>query len=374
MVYFRSLRVNPRRLLVFLFNLVRMDFHAFVALWQHRYRKYTYLLTQCWGAACDVAYFAGLKYLRLCGRRSLVMVIRTEHFGDIVAAEPIVAQIEEKYKNTYIIWAVKPVFKLLVEYHPSIHETWLQTSVFRRILVCQSGVFDHIINLEFWQSNQDTVTGHVHSNPEAIAQNITIFNYLKKGNLLTIFQLLAKLPVADATPRLFIPAADAAVVQALHLPKRRVVFHCSSNYPAKDWQVAHWGKLADFFIKNGYHVVEIGLKSHNQISAPQYHNLCGQLSILQTAEVIRGAAFFVGIDSGPAHLANAVGTYGILLFGKLGGFDRYQIYSGRYLSPDHATVIQQKGKTCAELDYEEVEEICAKLLTKNGTMISRSES
>jgi heptosyltransferase-3 len=59
------------------------------------------------------------------------------------------------------------------------------------------------------------------------------------------------------------------------------------------------------------------------------------------AEVIRRAALFVGIDSGPAHVANAVGTPGVILLGAYRDFGRYMPYSGAYQTGANATLVHE---------------------------------
>jgi ADP-heptose:LPS heptosyltransferase len=44
-------------------------------------------------------------------------------------------------------------------------------------------------------------------------------------------------------------------------------------------------------------------------------NLCGKLSPRESAAVMRRAALFIGHDSGPMHLASAVGTSCVVMFG-----------------------------------------------------------
>ncbi|MBI4466937.1 MAG: glycosyltransferase family 9 protein [Acidobacteria bacterium] len=47
------------------------------------------------------------------------------------------------------------------------------------------------------------------------------------------------------------------------------------------------------------------------------HNLVGQTSLLETAELLRRCGLFIGNDSGPAHLAAAVGTPCVTLFSSV---------------------------------------------------------
>jgi len=322
-----------------------------LALWQHRYRKIAYILAESLAALATIARFGWLK-ISFLGKKKLVLIIRTEHFGDIVAAEPIARQVRHHHPHDHLVWLVRPAFKELVKNHPDLNQIWQQRSVFYRLLVCKSGIFDEVYNLEFWQSNFDPVLEIAHKNQAASQQDISVFNYFEKGSLLTIFQMLGQLPLKDEAPRVYISENDRQVVNQLQLPPRTIVVHCSSNYPVKDWSVAKWEALINWLIvEKGYSVVEIGLKSANAVSNEAYYNCCGRLSILQTAEVIRRADYFVGIDSGPAHLANAVGTFGFLLFGKLNNFDGYMPYSGTYQTGQNATMINQNDKTCAELDF-----------------------
>ena len=84
-----------------------------------------------------------------------------------------------------------------------------------------------------------------------------------------------------------------------------------------------------------------------------FRSLSGRLSLLETAEVIRRAVLFVGVDSGPAHLANAVGTAGVILLGRLGEFQRYLPYSGGYADGSNAELLYASGPA-AELSVDSV--------------------
>ena len=90
-----------------------------------------------------------------------------------------------------------------------------------------------------------------------------------------------------------------------------------------------------------YHipVCEIGMTQFIKKSPNMYKSLCGKLTILESAEVIRRAKLFIGIDSGPAHLANAVGTPGIVLMGSYLGFNKYNPFSGDYGNGSNAKLI-----------------------------------
>ena len=106
-------------------------------------------------------------------------------------------------------------------------------------------------------------------------------------------------------------------VDRLGHPTHFVVIHCVSSEVIRDWPREKWIELvAEILEELGLPVVEIGTRAVVVTrDAIRRRSLCGKLSIQQTAEVMRRAALFIGIDSGPAHIANAVGSPGVILLG-----------------------------------------------------------
>ena len=164
----------------------------------------------------------------------------------------------------------------------------------------------------------------------------------------------------DDAPRVHPTAADAAAVNLLDLPHRFVAVHGRSNQDVRDWRDEKWRHLAGLLAADGVPVVEVGVAAVLP-GARGVTDLCGRLSILQTAEVLRRAAAFVGIDSGPAHLANAAGAPGVILLGRYRGYDRYLPYSGRYADESHADVIHCDGPA-AEIPVGHVHDLLRRRL------------
>ena len=163
------------------------------------------------------------------------------------------------------------------------------------------------------------------------------------------------LPPLTEGPRLNIPRAVAAAVDRLQLPPRYVIVHATSNQDVRDWQTQKWQMLTQRIAAElDLAVVEVGLRAKIAKGTANYVDLCGRLSILETAEVIRRAAVFVGIDSGPAHLANAVGTYGVILLGHYRSYRWYMPYSGAYGDGSNARIIHGDGPAATAIDVDEV--------------------
>jgi len=349
----------------------KMTVERFRQLWTHRYFKYSHIFKAHLLAYQAWVYFRAKK-AKFSKGQELIAVVRTEHFGDIVAAEPISRYVRSLHPNAYIVWFVKPSYHELIDFNPEIDETFKEFCVTQRKALFEKNIFDKIYELQFSNNNYCATCNVSIDNPIALRKGINVHTYLSFGNLLEVFARTAdligdKVPFpADDQPRLYLQDQHRRKADSLQLPEKFIVIHCQSNYAPKDWPADRWNQLIIWMAKNySYQIVEIGLKSNLDVKEPVYRNLCGQLSILETAEVIRRADFFIGLDSGPSHLANAVGTTGVILMGSLGAFPTYNPYSGKYGRQENAFFVRQAGSPCAELSLEFVKEKVANALNVN---------
>jgi heptosyltransferase III len=325
----------------------------FVEIWKYRYRKYTNVVVSSLRWLKTVVSIKTHKIFN--PQTQYIGVLLAEHFGDIVACEPLSEKIKELYPQSKVFWIVRKPYRELLDFNPHVDAIIEEYSVFYSILLTNFNTFDVFLNCHLSGLRRYPYLQKTLQNPLAVSKNILTNNYFDYGNILDVFAKVSGLPTINAAPKIYIPSQVEASVNQLNLPQKLIVIHCHSNYSPKDWQIYYWEKLvSDLLSEFDYHVIEIGLKSTLNIYHSQYHNFCGKLSLLQTAEVIKRADYFIGIDSGPAHFANAVNTYGILLFGKLGDFEDYMPYSGFYQDKTNATFIVKEGQPCSELGYEEV--------------------
>lgn len=331
-----------------------MFMQKFIALWQHRYRKYTHLLLVYLYFLKVYFRILFLKF-RFAGKRKVVAIILTQQFGDIVAGEPITRQIRQKHPDDYILWIVKPVFSELLENNPNLDEILEEFCANQRRLLINSDVFDTVYNLQFRNNSYCPVCQVYVENPLADARDITIQNYYFQGNLLTVQQKIAGLPTDDLPPQLFIKENNRARIDSLLLPDKFLVVHCQSAQNSRNWDNTKWEALINYLLeKTDFHIVEIGLSSDLNVNSSRYINLCGKLTLLETGEVIRRAKLFIGIDSGPAHLANAVGTSGLVMIGKLENFVNHIPYSGRYKSGENALILRNSEGPSADITVDTV--------------------
>ena len=101
-----------------------------------------------------------------------------------------------------------------------------------------------------------------------------------------------------------------------------VAIHPGSPVPLKRWPAERFVKLADTLIERKTQVLFLGGSDEKQlveeIQAQMRHksvNIAGRTNLQQLGAVLQSCHLFIGNDSGPMHIAAAVGTRVIGLFG-----------------------------------------------------------
>ena len=109
----------------------------------------------------------------------------------------------------------------------------------------------------------------------------------------------------------------------INADKPYVCIHVGATKTYKQWSIKGFANIADWLAEQGLQVVFIGagLSDSERVGETQakcqrkHVNLCDQLHIRQLASLLQQCSFFFGNDSGPMHLAAAVGTNVYAIFG-----------------------------------------------------------
>lgn len=117
--------------------------------------------------------------------------------------------------------------------------------------------------------------------------------------------------------------ADKLAAQNFPPGGARVIIHPGSGTAIKQWAAAHWAQVADqlaatwgapILFTGGEHEGRLIAAIIAQMTAPAL-NLAGETTVGQLAALYTGGRVVLGPDSGPLHLAAAVGTPTVTLFG-----------------------------------------------------------
>jgi ADP-heptose:LPS heptosyltransferase len=263
------------------------------------------------------------------GTTSVALV---EHIGDIVAAGPIARALKARHPEGAVAWIARRPYAELAAAIPHVDHVVPVFCLSQWLRMRQRARFDRVIDLHVpGKFCDECVVGPRKTQPGGA---IDLANFLREGSLLSAFCKIGGLAPLDEGPSLRIPAEAARVVEALALPPRYVVIHRATRDPRKAWAPDKWERLVRFIAEPlATPVVEVGQVAPG--APPPTIDLCGKLRILETAEVIRRARLFVGVDSGPAHLANALSVPGVVLLGRIRDFFPYNPFSGAYGTGEH---------------------------------------
>ncbi|MGI8891268.1 MAG: putative lipopolysaccharide heptosyltransferase III [Chthoniobacterales bacterium] len=148
--------------------------------------------------------------------------------------------------------------------------------------------------------------------------------------------LLAPTGVSDPSRKIDLDLPEAARIRAAEvmaehgLGDRFVVVHPGSARLEKFWLAERWAQVADTMAEEeDFQVVTTGGTApmeKNHITQIQKHarrpilDLSGQLDLLALAALLQRARMLVTIDSAPMHLAAALGTPQVALFGPTNPF------------------------------------------------------
>ena len=263
-----------------------------------------------------------------------ILIGLLEHMGDIVACEPVSRYLKSTYPGAHLTWAVSPAYRELIDTNPSVDQTMVLECLTEWIrLTNHNCSYDKVVDLHVnYRICQHCGVPLIKKTGNPF---VNAHEWLDYGTLQEAFTLGAGLPPLSDQPNLYLKPEHAKAVDALALPHNFCVVHLDSNETRKDWKKEAWRELsAGIKDELKLQIVEVGA-GKTRVASPLVRgsiNLVNKLSILQSAEVIRRARFFIGVDSGPAHLANALQVPGVVLLGRHGFFRQYMPFNGFFAS------------------------------------------
>jgi heptosyltransferase-3 len=321
-----------------------------LSVWQYKWRKLAHVL------AAQIAYAKIYSKIRLQKWKdpscTFIGILLAEHLGDIVAAEPIIDALSKKYPNSKINWIIKPAFRALLENHPKINCLIDEHSVIFSTYITQKHPFDVFYNLHLNDLRSDPFfPGQFLINEKAIAKGLSKSNYLHTNNLLELVSQLADLGKIGGYPKIYLESKAAKP----EIKQPYWIIHRKSNAQMRDWQDHLWCQLIDQIIaENEVAIIEVGSIEPLNYKSPKFQSLVGKTSLKETLNIIKHAEYFIGVESGPAHIANAFRIPALILCGRFVNFNQYNVYSGAYQNDGIAHIVFNQKGSASELTFEDV--------------------
>jgi len=271
----------------------------------------------------------------------------------VILSTPVIRTLRKAYPEAYLGMMVRPEHRELVEGNPDLNavilydkegpeKSWRGSLAFARKLKehrFDTAIILHSTNrviLVSWLAGIRRRVGYARRLGWLLTDS---FPYIKKeGNRHELeynLDLLRLIGVEARERELFVPttpvqeAKVAAFLQAYGLNGSAplVVLHPGASCPSKRWPARNFASVGDLFAeRHGAKVIVVagpGQERHGQavIVGMKQRAVAalGSLSLGETACLLRKARCLVSNDSGPVHLACAMGTPVISIFGRWGG-------------------------------------------------------
>lgn len=315
----------------------------------------------------SIRLFVQLKVLMLLANKSkpIHFFVLPEHMGDIVACFPVAEDIKAKNPHIKLIWITRTPYHDLVNMSPHVDHVltipcvgcWSRNAS----VLPASSVTDFTFN------NRECFHCQTLHRKTAFDANVNLANYYDHGSLLEAFCKANKYSLPkNHYATLDIPPDAEQNVNELRLPDNFVAIHTSSNEAVRDWSPEKWSRLIDrIFSQHNLKSVEVGAGSSKIPDSPNLIKAGEKnLSLPETAALIRRSKLFVGIDSGPAHIANAFQIKGAILLGKYRAFSNYMPYSGFYAVRTNCQIVRAENGPAEAIEVHDVESAVSFLLAE----------
>jgi heptosyltransferase-1 len=278
-----------------------------------------------------------------------VLICRLSAIGDVVHGMPVLCALREALPNAFIGWIVEGVSAQLLEHHPALDEVikvprkWLKSP--RTILDVRRKLrrlrFDVTIDLQ--GLTKSAIAARLSGAPLRIGFDGADGRELSRwlNNKLVPPEgthvidrnlgLLKPLGIAPAEVRFGLhdtpenSAAAQSILSQLKIRDRFAVINPGAGWPSKVWPADRYAAVAGYLgLRHALRSVVVWAGDQERAWAEQivagsngFALLAPNTSLLELAALTRRASLFVASDTGPLHIAVAVGTPSVGLFGPM---------------------------------------------------------
>lgn len=294
-----------------------------------------------------------------------ILIIKPSSFGDIAQASPVLSALKKAYPDSNISWLVFEDYAELVSMFADNdniiiwHKKGGIKEFIKLIKLIRKEKFDLVIDL------QGLARTSILSFLSGAKQKISVPG-VKEGGYLIVKEVFPKSRNLNATQRsletvryltgektsaefniklngVMRQQAEKLLLDRNVKPKNKIIgIVPSSRALNKILPAEYYIKLFDLISSSGIKANVIilgGENDSNNLKHPSVKNLCGKTSMGQLAAILKRCSVVIGGDTGPVHLAAALGVPVIAIFG---GSD---VKETAPLTPD--TIILTKNYPCS---------------------------
>jgi len=281
-----------------------------------------------------------------------ILIVRLSAIGDVVRVLPALHTLRNRYPNAQIDWAIEQKSVEIVSGHPALD----QVHVFKRTGSFQSDLraffrfcgsirkqrYDVVIDfhgiLKTGLLTAFSGAGKRYGFARPRSQEGSSFCYNQRAKLVSRFMnridenlelcklLEAKCHSLDVIldiPETVDDTIDAYFAKTFHGAKKVVAIHAPVDRPEKQWPLEYFAALADLIMRDGRYeaLLTYGPGQRETVAKVVQFSRCKPHVAPETPDLKHYAALveqcdlYFGGDTGPMHIASAMGTPVVAVFG-----------------------------------------------------------
>lgn len=265
-----------------------------------------------------------------------VLVIRPGGMGDAVFLIPILGKLKRDRPELKVDILCEKRNSSVFESQPQIHDRIYRYDTFKEFLEVFENSYDLIIDTEQWHYLSAVVAysfkkrftiGFATRPLRAKLFDLKVAYDIKAYELDNFKRLFAPLntPVSDITniDSSFIVSEKCLTQTKQKIPAKSISLFLGGSIPEKRLSLEQGLAIIRFIIAKGFcpvllggrDALELNREIEKNISGNRLLNFTAKTSLEESAALIKQSAAFVGTDSGLMHLACAVGTPVVAIFG-----------------------------------------------------------
>ena len=325
-------------------------------------------------------------------KKTKILIIRSRMIGDIILSTPIIFALKYGFKNSYIGYVVEEPYAALVDELKEIDRLHIfnKKKIFKLIYEIRKEKYDILIDLHSipktaWISRLSgakfTIGFDYKDRYFLYSQTIKPPPQFSKHSVETMMLLPNLLGLFTHPGRVIMRSSQAKenidkIITQKFMNKKIVVIHVAPSNNFKKWSSENYAILSNKILKMGLTPVFVGGKSDEifieeikKIAKTDVNSLAGVIDLKELREFISRSILYIGVDSGPAHVAATTDVPMIILYGPTSPktFIPYRnnidyIYSNLTCSPC-------RQKECLYGDYRCMNISTNKVIEKMGKYI-----
>lgn len=287
-----------------------------------------------------------------------ILLIRLSSIGDVLFASPVAEKLRQRFPKAHITWVVETKSKDVIVGNPFVDEVLVWNRKSWNKNARQEKKYLQLINLNYKFSQsiralkpdlvinmqddfRSAVLTHISGAKYRIcpanfrktnkcSANILVDNTAVKHSMLKYVSLLSPLGIDIKDTHMTMPfttediayADDLLIEQDLQ-SKQFVILNPAASSEKKIWPSKYYAALADLLIeKCNTPVVFLGAEPDRALVAEiisqmnhKAYDFSGKTTLNQLGALVQKAKLFISGDTGPLHIAAAVRTPTVSLFG-----------------------------------------------------------